>query len=524
MALGGDRPEFPAAKQPGPICLMGVFALCCAGMSTEIRVRIAPSPTGFLHVGTARTALFNWLYARGQNGKFILRIEDTDLERSKEEFTKNIFDSLKALGLQWDEGPDVGGPYGPYRQSERLDTYREYADKLLASGAAYHCYHTPEELAAEREKNQDDQHAHVTPDGCRDATFRENLKAQKLPDGGERKPSIRFRVPDNRGNLIFNDQVRGELSFDTTLIGDFVIFKSDGTPSYNFAVVIDDLLMRISHVIRGEDHISNTPKQIMLYEALGEAPPAFAHVAMILAPDRTKLSKRHGAVAVSDYIKQGYLPEAFCNFIALLGWSPPDGEEIGSLEKFAREFTLERITHSPAIFEKDKLNHINGKYIRAMDLEHLLEHARPYLHDFDLDQHGHDKLLMILDAIREPIVLLSELPAAMDYFFGTSVILDAQLVGEVLTGPEPAEVLRRFQNEFLPSADFSDIETLGATIKEFANGLKPIKMKTIMWSIRAAVTGRVHGADLSKTLHILGKDVVRHRVETALTLTTGSPA
>jgi glutamyl/glutaminyl-tRNA synthetase len=282
--------------------------------------------------------------------------------------------------------------------------------------------------------------------------------------------------------------------------------------------------MKISHVIRGEDHISNTPRQIVIYEALGVTPPHFAHVGMILAPDRTKLSKRHGAVAVSDYIKQGYLPEAFCNFIALLGWSPPDGEEIGTLEHFARQFELERITHSPAIFEKDKLNFINGKLIRTMPLDQLLTVARPYLHDFDLAQYSTDKLHMILDAVREPVTVLSELPDAVNYFFGQTVILDAQLVGEVLTGDEPSQVLERFKHEFLATADFSAPDALAAKLKEFGNNLKPIKMKTIMWSIRAAVTGRTHGADLSKTLYILGKDIVCHRVETALTLTTGSPA
>lgn len=493
-------------------------------MTTDIRVRIAPSPTGFLHVGTARTALFNYLYAKGHNGKFILRIEDTDLERSQEIYTHNIFESLKALGLQWDEGPDVGGPYGPYKQSERLSLYQEWANKLIESGHAYYCYHTQAELDAERERAQAEKRPYIYSGSCQDAQYQQELAQKPADDGSERKPSLRFHIPKDRGALTFNDLVRGEVSFDMSLIGDFVIMKSDGTPSYNFAVVIDDLLMKISHVIRGEDHISNTPRQIVIYEALGVTPPQFAHVGMILAPDRTKLSKRHGAVAVSDYIKQGYLPEAFCNFIALLGWSPPDGEEIGTLEHFAKQFELERITHSPAIFEKDKLNFINGKLIRTMPLDQLLTVARPYLHDFDLEQYSTEKLHMILDAVREPITVLSELPDAVNYFFGQTVILDAQLVGEVLTGAEPTQVLTQFKEDFLATADFSSPEALAAKLKEFGNSLKPIKMKTIMWSVRAAVTGRTHGADLSKTLYILGKAIICHRVETALTLTTGSPA
>lgn len=493
-------------------------------MPSEIRVRIAPSPTGFLHVGTARTALFNFLYAKGHQGKFILRIEDTDLERSQAVYTQNIYDSLKALGLQWDEGPDIGGPYAPYAQSQRLDIYREWAEKLVASGHAYHCYMTQAELDEEKAKAQAEKRAYIYSGACRDPKVREALAKKPAEDGSPRKASIRFHIPDERGTLTFTDSVRGEVSFDTSLLGDFVILKSDGTASYNFAVVIDDMLMKISHVIRGEDHISNTPRQIMIYEALGATPPQFAHVGMILAPDRTKLSKRHGAVAVSDYIKQGYLPEAFCNFLTLLGWSPPDGEEIGTLAHFAEQFELERITHSPAIFEKDKLNFINGKLIRTMPVEQLLAVARPYLHDFDLNQYPLDKQLEILDAVREPITVLSELPEAMSYFFGQTVIIDAQLVGEVLTGAEPAQVLERFKSEFLPSADFGTPTALAENIKAFTNALKPMKTKTVMWTIRAALTGRTHGADLSKTLHILGKDTVLHRVETALNLTSASPA
>lgn len=493
-------------------------------MTQDVRVRIAPSPTGFLHVGTARTALFNALFAKGHQGTFILRIEDTDRERSEEKYTRNIYESLHALGLHWDEGPDIGGPYAPYAQSERLHLYTEWAEKLIESGHAYYCYHTQSELDAEREKAQAEKRAYIYNGACRDAQCRDALAQKPSDDGTPRKPSLRFHVPNERGVLTFQDKVRGEVSFDTALLGDFVIMKSDGTPSYNYAVVIDDWLMKITHVIRGEDHISNTPRQILLYEALGATPPEFAHVGMILAPDRTKLSKRHGAVAVSDYIRQGYLPEAFCNFLALLGWSPPDGEEIGTLAHFAQQFELERITHSPAIFEKDKLNFLNGKMIRTLPLEQLLEVSRPYLHDFDLGQYAPEKLYMLLDAVREPITVLSELPDAINYFFGQSVIIDAQLVGEVLTGPEPTQVLERFQSEFMATTDFSTPDAIGLALKAFTNALKPMKAKTVMWTLRASITGRTHGADLSKTLYILGHDVVSHRIRTAITLTTGLPA
>lgn len=493
-------------------------------INREIRVRIAPSPTGYLHVGTARTALFNYLYAKGHQGKFILRIEDTDLERSEEHYAQNIYDSLHALGLNWDEGPDVGGPFAPYKQSERLDTYRQWADKLIADGHAYLCYHTQAELDAEREEARLQKRAYIYSGRCRDAQAREALAQKPTEDGSPRNPSLRFRIPDNRGAIAFEDCVRGEVSFDAALLGDFVIMKSDGMPSYNYAVVVDDMLMQISHVIRGEDHISNTPRQIMIYEAFGVEAPLFAHVGMILAPDRTKLSKRHGAVAVSDYIQQGYFPEAFCNFLSLLGWSPPDGEEIGTLAHFAQQFELERITHSPAIFEKDKLNFMNGRLIRALPLPELLEKARPYLTGFDLDQYPVEKLHVMLDAVREPLTTLSELPESVEYFFGKNVALDAQQVQDSLTGSEPAQVLGNFLQAFLPNADFTSPETIAISVKSWSQALKPLKPRVVMGSLRLSVTGRLHGADLSKTLYILGPDVLRARVESALKLAVGSVA
>ncbi|MEB3287871.1 MAG: glutamate--tRNA ligase [Vampirovibrionales bacterium] len=499
-----------------------------APKKVPVRVRIAPSPTGNLHVGTARTALFNYLFAKAQQGQFILRIEDTDSERSTADFERNIYDSLLSLGLSWDEGPspeggEDKGSYGPYKQSQRGEFYTRWANALKSAGFAYDCYLTSEELDAERAKAKLENRPYVYSGRCRDPKVREELAQDPA-----RKASLRFRIPDNRGVLIFKDHVRDEVSFDTDLIGDFVIMKSDGTPTYNFAVVIDDWLMRISHIIRGEDHISNTPKQVLIYEALqalklpeGTPPvviPEFAHVGMILAPDRSKLSKRHGATAVSEFIQQGYLPEAFCNFLSLLGWAPPDGEEVGTLEHFASQFSLDRIAQSPAIFDKDKLHFLNSKLIRLMPLEELLERAKPYLSDFDLGQYPKEKLLMILDAVREPITVLSELPESMIYFFGQKVILDARLVGEVLSGPEPEQVLKAFQNDFLSSADFTSPEALAEQLKAFTKSLSPIKTKTIMWTVRAALTGRTSGADLSKTLYILGRDIIQSRVETALIL------
>jgi nondiscriminating glutamyl-tRNA synthetase len=480
---------------------------------SEIRVRIAPSPTGFLHVGTARTALFNYLFAKGHGGKFILRIEDTDLERSEERFSQNIFDSLKLMGLSWDEGPHVGGPYAPYEQSNRLDLYREWAEKLIASGHAYYCYHTQSELDAQRERTQAEKRAYIYTGECRDKVFSDSLAKKETVDGSERKPSLRFRIPDDRGELSFDDAVRGPVSFDTALIGDFVLMKSDGTPSYNFAVVVDDLQMRISHVIRGEDHISNTPRQILLYEAFGSQPPIFAHVGMILAPDRSKLSKRHGAVAVSEYISQGYLPEAFCNFLSLLGWSPPDGEEIGDLNRFAEQFELSRITHSPAVFELDKLNFLNGRLIRALPLDELLQRSKPFLKDLDLSRYSTEQLHLILDIVREPLQTLGELPEALAYFVGEQVAFENSEEASSLKSDEAQQVLKAFHSDFLSNADFSSPETVSAALKPWSQAMKPIKPKIVWSSLRLTMTGRMHGADLAKTLFLLGKEIIEKRVK-----------
>ncbi len=478
---------------------------------TEVRVRIAPSPTGNLHVGTARTALFNYLYAKKHDGKFILRIEDTDLERSEAKYIQDIYDGLQLLGLHWDEGPDKEGPYGPYIQSQRLDLYREYAQKLVASGHAYYCYCTVEELDAEKQKSMEEKRPYIYSRRCCDED-----EATRLKQDESRKPTLRFKIPSEPESILLEDLVRGEVTFESALIGDFVIMKSNGTPSYNFAVVVDDLTMKITHIIRGEDHIPNTPKQMLLYQALGAQMPAFAHVGMILAPDRSKLSKRHGATAVAEFIRQGYLPEAFGNFLTLLGWSPPDGQEVGTLAHFASEFTLSRIAPNPAIFDQDKLNWLNGITIRAMELPTLLEKARPFLSGYDLSQYDDTRLQMILEAVREPITILSELPDAVSYFFGDNVAYTDEIRNDVLQTEDSLTVLERFKSDFLANAAFSSPEELAAEVKAFANNLKPLKMKSIMWAIRAAVTGRVHGADLSKTLFILGKDRVNHRVEDAL--------
>ena len=387
----------------------------------EVRVRIAPSPSGNLHIGTARTALFNYLFAKKNNGKYILRIEDTDLDRSSQAYIDNIYDSLKALGLNWDEGPDVGGPYGPYQQSDRFDIYPKYAQKLIDAGYAYECFCTQEELDAEKEESIKNKKPHKYSGKCRHLSEEEK---EKLRAEG-RKPSIRFHVPE--GETSYDDMVKGHLHFDNALIGDFVIMKSNGTPTYNFAVVIDDMEMKISHIIRGEDHISNTAKQIMIYNALGAEVPKFGHLGMILAPDRSKLSKRHGATAVSEFVEKGYLTEALVNFVALLGWSPSDGHEIKTLDEIAADFRIGEVSSSNSIFEYDKLNWMNGQYIKKMDLTKLTQLVKPYLSCYDLSEYTEKQLERIVEVTREPITILSELTNDTKYFFGKDVEIEPEV-------------------------------------------------------------------------------------------------
>ena len=484
----------------------------------EVRVRIAPSPSGNLHIGTARTALFNYLFAKKNNGKFVLRIEDTDAERTSQEYIDNIFDSLKALGLNWDEGPDVGGPYGPYTQSERFDIYPKYIQKLLDSGFAYECFCTPEELEAEKEEATRNKKPYVYSKKCENLT--EEEKAKLRAEG--RKPAIRFNIAKaqkafhDSSILEFDDIVKGKLHVDTNLLGDFVIQKSNGAPTYNYAVVIDDMLMKISHVIRGEDHISNTYKQILIYEALGAEVPKFGHLGMILAPDRSKLSKRHGATAVSDFVKQGYLTDALINFVALLGWAPSDGEEIKPVEKIAEDFRINEISSSNSIFEYDKLKWMNSHYIKMLSMDELKQRLMPYLEKYDLSQLTDEQFTRMLEVTREPLVLLSDITDAVSYFFGDSVEVEPQVQTDVLDTETSQEVLKTYLEQ---SKDWEYTEeNLHEKLEAFRGYFKEkgIKPKVTMWAIRAAVTGRTRGADMTAILAILGKEKVEKRIKAAI--------
>lgn len=341
-----------------------------------MRVRFAPSPTGHLHVGNARTALFNWLLARGQNGTFILRIEDTDLERSTHESEQAILEDLRWMGLQWDEGVEVGGPFGPYRQTERMQSYVDHTNRLLAEGKGYYCFCSAETLEAHRKAQLTAGLPPKYAGTCR--TIPPDAAARRKANG--EAAVVRLKVPEGR-TVTFNDVVRGDVTFHTDVIGDPVLVRSDGVPAYNFAVVIDDALMKVTHVIRGEDHISNTPRQILLYEAFGYAPPVFAHLSLVMGPDHAPLSKRHGATSVDEFRRKGYLPEALVNYLALIGWSPGNNEELLPADELARRFRLENVSHSAGVFDEDKLAWANRHYLKLCAPARLVTLAEPYLRE-----------------------------------------------------------------------------------------------------------------------------------------------
>jgi nondiscriminating glutamyl-tRNA synthetase len=385
-----------------------------------MRLRFAPSPTGHLHVGNARTALFNWLLARGRGGRFVLRIEDTDRERSTAQSERSILDDLRWLGLDWDEGPDRGGPAGRYRQSERWATYADHAARVLASGHAYYCFCAAEQLDAERRAALD---AGLPPrygGRCR-AIDRNTALARR--EAGE-AAAIRFRVPDGV-DVAFTDLVRGRLSVASDVVGDRILVRSDGSAAYNFAVVVDDALMGITHVIRGEDHISNTFFQVLLYEALGYAPPAFAHLSLVLGPDHAPLSKRHGATSVAEFREKGYLPEALVNYLALIGWSPGGGEELLPLQEMARRFSLEHVSHSAGVFDEEKLAWVNRHYLKEAGAGRLAALTLPYLVKAGLatepDEAAMRWLESVLPMVSGSVDRLDQAPARLGLVFSGNV-------------------------------------------------------------------------------------------------------
>ncbi|MFH1710595.1 MAG: glutamate--tRNA ligase, partial [bacterium] len=393
-----------------------------------VRVRFAPSPTGFLHIGGARTALYNWLFAKANKGTFILRIEDTDRTRSTEEAVKAILDGLEWLGLDWNEGPGIGGDFGPYFQTERLSIYKDWADKLVKENKAYYCFCTPEELEEERKLAAQRKEAPKYNAKCRELAASE---VEKLSGSGKPKV-LRFKLPMT-GITKVNDMIRGEVSFENELLDDFVMIKSDGFPTYNFAAVVDDHLMRISHVIRGDDHLSNTPRQILLYHAFGLIPPRFAHIPMIMGTDRTRLSKRHGATSVIEYNALGYLPEAVVNYIARLGWGHKD-QEIFSIQELIEKFSVEKVQKTSAIFDTTKLNWLNAHYIKNSSIERVVSLAMPFI---ERSYPGTDKAYAekVVKCLQDRLKTIAEIVPLSDYFFKDIFTIDPESKEKYLVKP-----------------------------------------------------------------------------------------
>jgi nondiscriminating glutamyl-tRNA synthetase len=474
-----------------------------------VRVRFAPSPTGLLHVGNARTAIFNYLFARQNQGTLVLRIEDTDTERSTDASMATILEDLRWLGIRWEEGPDIDGPLGPYRQSHRLDLYRGYINQLYRQGRVYKCYCSPERLEALRKDQLSRGHMPRYDGRCLSLSNEETLRM-----GAEGiQPVLRFQV--GKGAIPFEDIVYGGMNFDRQGIGDFIIVRSGGMPAYNFACVIDDHSMEITHVIRGEDHLSNTPRQILLYDALGWAPPTFAHHPLILGPDRSPLSKRHGATAVSQYREEGFLPEALLNYLVLLGWTSPSGEEVLSMERILQDFSLSDISRSAPVYTRKKLEWLNASYLRNKTDSQLAEMLLPYLEQAGIRMNStdRDRFIRISGTLKGNLVTLSEVRDYLGIFFDEAFSYEEK-TKEILTCPEGRETLR----QILGILDgFS--EDLWEDWPSFLSRLEQetgLKGKKLFAPLRAGMTGKIKGPQLADILSLIGKERTIKRLKMAL--------
>ena len=488
-----------------------------SGSFSEVRVRFAPSPTGYLHVGGARSALFNYLFAKKNNGKFILRIEDTDQARSTEESLKMMVQDLNWLGLNWDEGVDPVtledmGPYAPYRQSQRLDLYKKYAEQLLSSGKAYYCFLTDEELEALREKNKTEHgHAHI------ESPYENWTLEQALAEKAKGKSAVvRFKTKHLRKDYILNDLIRGEVRFPSDMIGDFVLLRSDGMPVYNFCCVVDDGLMKISHVLRAEEHLPNTLRQLMIYEGLGWPTPQFGHISLVLDDDRQKLSKRKGAVACDNFRTDGYLPEAMNNFMALLGWSHPEGKEIFSLDEMKSLFSLDRLNASGAVFDRVKLKWMNAQYLRAMEPHHLWKLIEVHLKNkniqYPADPNWQMKSVEIfkpkMEIAADAIPLYEALDDAQFAMHAESEeILKIETTKSVLEAWK--KLVSEVPGDYMSEADFVRIEN---EVKVLTN----TKGKNLFMPMRVAVIGKPHGTELKLLAPLISKSSLVARAEKVL--------
>jgi glutamyl-tRNA synthetase len=472
-----------------------------------VRVRFAPSPTGALHIGGARTALFNWLFARNQKGKFILRIEDTDRERSTLEANKAIFHGLEWLGLDWDEGPNIGGNYGPYYQTERVEIHRKHVLHLLEEGRAYSCFCTPAELDKKKQEAAARKEAPRYDGHCRKLS---EAEIKKRIESGIPKV-IRFLLPPV-GETVVDDLVRGKVVFKNELLDDFVILKSDGFPTYNFACVVDDHLMEITHVIRGDDHLSNTPRQILLYHAFDWPQPKFAHIPMILGKDKARLSKRHGATSVIDYSAMGYLPEAMLNYIAKLGWGHKD-QEIFSRQELIELFSLEGVNKSAAVFDLDKLNWLNGQYIRSILPERLFDLCEPLL----IKAYGaHDLAYMkkVVAVFHDRLVLIPDIVPLSPYFFRDEFEYDPKAVEKYFKPENSKKILETLKERLEKIEPFSK-ENIEPVFKELSKELN-VKLGEVIHPCRLALSGRSETPPMYDVVEILGKEKVIQRLAKAI--------
>ena len=482
----------------------------------EVRVRFAPSPTGDLHVGNIRTALFDWAYARHTGGTFIFRIEDTDTTRVTDEYIQAAIDTLKWLGLNWDEGPEVGGPNGPYLQSQRLDIYAQWAQKFLDQKDAYYCYCKPDELEARREAQRA---ANVAPgyDGqCRDLT--EAQIAQYKAEG--REAVVRMRMPD--GSTTFTDEIRGDVTFDHKFVPDFVLVRGDGSPLYTLAVAVDDIMMKVSHVLRGEDLLSSTPRQIRVYQAMGVKPedyPTFAHLPFVMGQDNAKLSKRNGEVSIAWYRERGFLPEAICNYLALLGWSPGDDRENVTMKELTELFTVDKVHSSPARFDMKKLEAINGDKIRALTLDEFFNWSLPFLVKEGVVT-GTDAEVAVIKAalpiIQERIVTLAEVPAMLNFLFVKNFAIAEDCVSKV-NDEAAKEVLARSENELAKLTTWTH-DSIEAALRSSLIEDMGLKPRIAFGAVRIATTGSNISPPLFESMELLGQEVSLQRIKLALAL------
>ena len=479
-----------------------------------IKVRFAPSPTGHLHIGGARTALFNYLYAKKNNGIFLVRIEDTDLVRSSEESEKVIINDLKWLGIDWDEGIEKGGDCEPYRSTERKEIYNKFIDSLIESGKAYYCFCSAEELEKEKKEAEEKGEMYFYSGKC--SSLSKEQVEKFLAEG--KKQSVRLKEREGK-KISVDDQVKGRVEFDSENVGDFIIVKSDGIPVYNLAVVIDDHLMEITHVIRAEEHLSNTPRQILIYEALGFDVPKFAHVSLILGKDRTKMSKRHGSTWVEQYRDKGYLPEAVVNFLALMGWSPEGEQEFFSIEELCQKFSLDRVSKNPAVFDNDKLDWMNQQYIKNANIDLITKLSLPYLQakgyaSKEINDNEYEWFKIAVNTVREGVQYLEQIPEHLEIFFKDDVKPTDEEGIEIISTEDSKIVFKSFY-EKVKEAESFDMDFCKTIFKAVQKETK-IKGKNLYMPVRIVLTGVMHGPDINSIVYLIGKEKVLRRLSNAI--------